>query len=295
MNFNQLRAFYEVAKAESITAAAKRLNVSQPAVSAQIRALESDSGVKLFDRERGRPVLTQAGLRLQDYAERIFAIANEADRELGWMRKEESRSLVIATTKLIATYYLPTAMGAFRLLHSDINLRLEIGENEWAIERVRTGACDLGIVVNPGSKHFERFPIYTDSLVVILPPTHELAQKPDVEIDFEKEALVLREHGSRTRALAEEALRTRNQNPRQIIELADAEAIKRAVRAGVGISIITEQAVKDEIENGNLAARPFLDGSTSMSIEIVHHKDRDLTPSMRNFLEAFRAQAAKMS
>jgi len=292
MNFNQLRAFYEVAKAQSITGAAKRLNVSQPAVSLQIRALENDTGLKFFDRERGRPVLTEAGIRLQGYAERIFAIASEADHELKWMRKEESRSLVIATTKLIAAYYLASTMGAFRSLHSDINMRLDIGENAWAIERVRSGVCDLGIVVNPGSEHFERFPVYTDVLVAILPPAHESACVSSGDIDFERETLILREHGSRTRALAEEALRACNRTPKQIIELADAEAIKRAVRAGIGISIITEQAVKDEIENGILASRPFLDGSTSMSIEIVHRKGRLLAPPMKHFVSAFRSHVA---
>jgi DNA-binding transcriptional LysR family regulator len=196
---------------------------------------------------------------------------------------------------LIAAYYLPTTMGAFRSLHADVNMSLDIGENAWAIERVRSGTCDLGIVVNPGSEHFERFPVYADTLVVILPPSHRAAADPSGEIDFESEALILREHGSRTRALAEEALKARNRSPKQIIELADAEAIKRAVRAGIGISIITEQAVRDEVAIGNLVARPFLDGSTSMSIEIIHRKGRELAPAMKGFLAAFKAQVARMA
>ncbi|QIE54987.1 LysR family transcriptional regulator [Pikeienuella piscinae] len=294
LNFKQLRAFHEVAKADSVTAAARKLNVSQPAVSLQIKALEKECDLKLWNRVHGRPVLTPAGVRLLGYTERIFALAIEAEREMELLRKSAGQLVVISTTKLIAAYYLPTAIGAFRALHSDVNVQLDIGGNTWAIERVRSGASDLGIVVNPGSRSFVRYPIYTDPLVIIVPTTHRVALDPDAELDFEQEVLILREPGSRTRALAEEALRASGRRIGQILELADAEAVKRAVRAGIGISIITEQAVQEEIEAGNLVGRPFLDGSTTMSIELIYRKDREKTRGIEHFLEAFRGDTTEV-
>lgn len=285
MNFNQLRVFYEVAKAGNFTAAAKRLSVSQPAVSLQMRAFEEAVGVKLYDRVGGRPVLTQAGLRLQSYAARIFAIANEAEQQLAMMRKTSTKSLSIATTKLIAAYYLPATVGAFKSLHQEMNIRLDIGSNSWAIEDVLSGGSDIGLVVNATSDELERSVIFEDSLLLILPPKHPAARTG--KVDFLQETMILRERGSRTRAIAEEAFHAKGIVPGQTMELADAEAIKRAVRAGLGISVITAMAVQEEVKSGTLAARPFLDGKSTMSIEVIYRRERTITPSMRYFLDAF--------
>ncbi len=285
MNFNQLRVFYEVAKAGNFTAAAKRLSVSQPAVSLQMRALEDTAGVKLYERIGGKPVLTQAGLRLQSYAERIFAIANEAEQQLALMRKTEHKSLSIATTKLIAAYYLPATVGAFKALHQEMNIRLDIGTNSWAIEDVLSGSSDIGLVVNAISDELERFVIFEDSLLLILPPNHSAARTGKVQ--YEQETMILRERGSRTRAIAEEAFNAKGIVLDQTMELADAEAIKRAVRAGLGISVITAMAVQEEVKAGALAARPFLDGKSTMRIELIYRRERTITPSMRHFMDAF--------
>lgn len=287
MNFNQLRMFFEVAKAGNFTAAAKSLSVSQPAVSLQIRALESTLGIKLYDRVSGRPVLTQAGMRLQSYAERIFAIANEAEQQLAMMREAETNSLRIATTKLIAAYYLPATVGAFKILHQEMNIRLDMGTNSWAIENILAGNSDIGIVVNAVSDELERSVIFEDSLLLILPPKHPSLKFKNQKIIFENETLILREKGSRTRAIVEEALKEHGLRTGQTMELADAEAIKRAVRAGLGISVITAMAVQEEVKSGVLAAKSFLDGKATMRIEVVYRRERAVTPAMRYFLEAF--------
>lgn len=288
MNFKQLRVFYEVARLGNFTAAAKRLSVSQPAVSLQIQALEETLGIRLCRRERGRLVLTEAGLLLQSYAERILLLADDVERKLESLRDAQSNSLRIATTKLIAAYscFLPAVAGALKGLHEGTNIRLDIGTNAWAIEDVLTGDSDLGLVVNSSSDDLVRMTIFEDVLLVILPPTHAAARHRDTKLAFEHETLILREKGSRTRELVEDALRSRGISPKQTMELADAEAIKSAVRAGLGVSVITAMAVQEEAKTGTLAVMPFLDGEVRMRFEVIYRRDRELSPAMRTFLDA---------
>jgi len=263
LNFTQLRVFYEVAKTHNFTTAAERLTVSQPAVSLQMKSLEEALGTRLYERDGKRFALTEAGVLLQSYVERIFLLEQEAERQLALLRHEDQDSLRISTTKLIASYFLPAVVGAFKTLHHETGLRLNIGTNAWAIEDVLIGGSDVGVVVNAVSEELVKTTIHEDPLV-----------------------LILREAGSITRSIVEEALRAKRVKPRRTMELADPEAIKRAVRAGLGLSVITTTAIQEEVRAGTLAARPFQDGQHRMRIEAIYRRGRQLSPTMQAFLEA---------
>jgi len=285
LNFTQLRVFYEVAKTHNFTTAAERLTVSQPAVSLQMKSLEEALGTRLYERDGKRFALTEAGVLLQSYVERIFLLEQEAERQLALLRHEDQDSLRISTTKLIASYFLPAVVGAFKTLHHETGLRLNIGTNAWAIEDVLIGGSDVGVVVNAVSEELVKTTIHEDPLVLILPPDHPAAAD-DVAVNLERETLILREAGSITRSIVEEALRAKRVKPRRTMELADPEAIKRAVRAGLGLSVITTTAIQEEVRAGTLAARPFQDGQHRMRIEAIYRRGRQLSPTMQAFLEA---------
>lgn len=293
MNLKQLQVFQEVAKCGSFTAAARTLGVSQPAVSMQVKAFQDSLGIILYRTDGKHLVLTEAGRLLADYADRIFQLATGAERHLAALRDLQSDNLRISTTKTIATYFLPRVMGAFKSLHRGIGIRLEMGTTEWAITAVLTRVSDLGLVVNsPESSELVRITIFEDPLVLIVPPSHPWARRKSAHpLDMTTETLVLREKGAKTREATEAAIRDRGLRVGQIMELADPEAIKSAVRAGLGVSIISTIAVQEEVRTGTLVAAPFLGGSVRLRFEAIHRKDVH-SPVMDAFLKALVPQGS---
>lgn len=287
MNFNQLRVFYEVARRGGFTPAGRRLGISQPAASMQVKALQESLGVRLYRTDGRSLVLTEAGRLLVDYAERLFLLADEAERRLAALREMQSDNLRISTTKTIATYFLPRVMGAFKSLHRGVSIRLDMGTNAWAIETVLTRVSDLGLVVNsPESGELARLTIFEDELVLIMPPSRPLARgRRDDSPDLAAETLIVREEGSRTREATEAALREAGLRVGQTMELADPEAIKNAVRAGLGVSAISGIAVQEEVKAGTLVALPFLGGRVRLRFEAIHRRDVH-SPVMDAFLKA---------
>ncbi|MBI1894185.1 MAG: hypothetical protein HYS14_08760 [Candidatus Rokubacteria bacterium] len=163
-------------------------------------------------------------------------------------------------------------MGAFKSLHRGVSIRLGMGTTGWAIAAVLTHASDLGLVVNsPESNELVRITIFEDPLVLIVPPSHPWARRKSAHpLDMATETLILREKGSKTREATEAAIRDRGLGVGQIMELADPEAIKSAVRAGLGVSIISTIAVQEEVRAGTLVAASFLGGSVRLRFEAIH-------------------------
>lgn len=275
MNFKQLRVFYEAVRGGSFTAAAHKLGVSQPAISMQVKELEKALEVRLYHRDGRQIVLTEAGHLLMHYADRLFRLADEAARQLIAIRDRNSQTLRLSTTKTLATYFLPKVMGAFKGLHKGVSIRLDIGTNACAIEAVSSGTSDVGLVVNPtDGPQLVRTPLFEDELVLVAAPFHPMAGHRSMDkLDLTTETLIVREKGSKTREVAEAALRDRQIPVGQTMELADVEAIKSAVRTGLGLSVVTAMAVQEEVKARTLVAIRFLDGQVRLRFEAIHRRD----------------------
>lgn len=296
VNLNHFRVFYEVGKTGSFTAAAKVLGVTQPAVSMRVRALERMLGTTLCRTNRKQVVLTEAGRLLLDYAQRIFQLTEEAERQVRILRDTAAQTLRISTTKTIAAYFLPRVMGAFKDLHHGVSIRLDIGSNAWSTEAVLTGVTDLGLVVNAlDHRDLERTLIFDDELVLLVPPDHPFAHRPPGGVpNLASETLILREPGSKTREVTESILQEAGIPIGQTMELADVEAIKSAVRAGLGLSLMASIAVHDEVQNGTIMAVPFMDGRVFLRFEAIRRRDRN-SPVLEAFLQALTAIKAARS
>ncbi|MBS1854148.1 MAG: LysR family transcriptional regulator [Acidobacteria bacterium] len=257
----RLQVFRAVAKHLSFRKAAEELYLSQPAISLQIKALEEELGLQVFDRGGTRVSLTAAGNALLRYVARFDELAAEAEIELAAFRGDVRGKLALGASLTIAQYVLPRFLGAFLKQNPLLEVRVATHNTERVIEDVVAEQCALGLIEGPPRRRDVTVePLLEDELVVIAPPSHEWAAQGEIEpTQLRSVPLLLREQGSGSRLVAELALRKAGLRPRDlhvILELDMTEAIKSGVEAGLGIGIVSRWTVRKELELGTLAVIP---------------------------------------
>ena len=291
MYLTHLAAFHAVAGAGSMTGAAERLQVSQPAVSKQVKELEHALGVLLFDRVGRGLRLTQAGELLAGYARRLFALEAEAERAVAELRAVGSGRLVIGASLTVGSYLLPGVLAAFRRRYPGVRLHVEIANTERVHRMLLDFALDVGLTegfVEEEGLHAEVFA--TDELLVIAAPGHPLLRKRRVTArDLDGAAFVLREPGSGTRAVEERALAQIGVRVEPVMTLGSAEAINRVVAEGVGLAFASRLAVADDLACGRLAVLPVADLALKRQLHLVRLRDRQDGPTLRAFRAVLRA------
>jgi DNA-binding transcriptional LysR family regulator len=294
MNLNHLAVFHAVAQTGSMTLGAERLDVSQPAVSKQVRDLERALGVPLFDRVGRRVRLSQAGAILADYARRLFALAREAEEAMADVRAVERGRLAIGASTTIGTYLLPGVVAAFWRRHPGVEVLVDIGNTEQVHRRLAGHELDVGLTegfVEEEELDAEVFSL--DELVVIAAPGHPLAGKPRVPVSaVQQEPFILREPGSGTRAVEERALARLKVRARAVMALGSTEAIKRVVAAGVGLAIVSRLAVAAECAAGTLAVLAVAGLHIERPLHLVRRKGRRDGPAVRAFCGVLRETVA---
>jgi DNA-binding transcriptional LysR family regulator len=279
VTLNQLRVFEAVARTGSFSRAAETLSVTQPAVTLQIRQLERDCGVQLFERIRRRPRLTAAGLTLQDYARRIFALVDEAGRHLDGARGLTSGRLRLVTGPT-GSAYGADLVAAFHRRHPGIHLVLGLDTSERIVQRVVTLADDVGLV-GEEQQHplLARLPFCGDPLVVIVGRRHPWARRRTVSIrELADVALITREAVSTTRRFLEARLGSATRRLRVAMELGSNDAITRAVELGVGVGIVSREVVRSEVRAGTVRALAIRERGFVHRIDLVYHRDRAGSP-----------------
>ena len=279
VNLNQLRVFDAVARTGSFSRAAETLSVTQPAVTLQIRQLERDCGVQLFERIRRRPRLTDAGQRLQEYARRIFALVDEAGRQLEGARGLTSGRLRVVTGPT-GSAYAADLLTRFHRRHPGVDVALSLDTSERIVQRVVTLTDDIGLV-GAEQKHpaLARRPFCLDPLVAIVARTHPWARRRTVSVrELAEVPLVVRETVSTTRRFIEARLGAATRRLRVAMELGSNDAIKRAVELGAGVGIVSRQVVRTELRAGTLRAIPLRERGFVHQIDLVYHQDRARSP-----------------
>jgi DNA-binding transcriptional LysR family regulator len=253
------QAFVEVAKERSISGAADRMSVSQPALSKQIAELERDLGLKLFERRARGVSPTEAGKQLLPFARRIATTVAEAEREAMDLHGLKSGRIVMGASTTIADYLLPPALALFTRRHPGVTVSLRVGNTSDIARAVHEEQCEIGLVEGPTDEpNLDLRPFFQDELYVIAPPGHPLltvgAVSPAAALAY---GIVLREPGSGTRAVFEEAIHDAGVRFTEVATLGSNEAVKRAVRLRVGIGVVSRLAVADELEAGLLEVVPI--------------------------------------
>ncbi len=256
MNIHQLRLFLAVVQRRSFSRAAEAEHLTQSAVSQQIEALEREHRVRLFERLPRRIELTDAGMALLPYAERITALLDEAAHALAEVRGVASGRLRVAASPTPATYWLPPLLGAFARRHPGVELLLDVDVSARAAQRVADGESALGIVEGLAADvRLEATVLLEDELLLVAPPAFvPCGEAGGVLQPTELGSLryLAREPSAFTRTLVDERLRGLGVAWPAAMELGNIEAIKRAVIAGLGASFVSRFAVADEIAAGRL-------------------------------------------
>ncbi|MCD6200021.1 MAG: LysR family transcriptional regulator [Deltaproteobacteria bacterium] len=293
LDIRQLQIFLAVWENRSFSRAAHDVYLTQPTVSGHIRALEETLGVRLFDRSGKDVTPTKAGEVLYPFARQILRLNLQAEREIVMFLGQEKGSLDLGGSNIPGQYILPGVIGRFKAERPNIKVILRISDTAAIVAAVANGELELGMVgavVQKKGLSFE--PCLHDDMVLIVSPGHRLADCRQASIDdLASEPFVLREKGSGTRLATEHAMQAAGNlqfSDLQIVaEMGSTEAIRQAVKAGLGCSIISRRAVTDDLEHGLLFA-PVLEGvQLSRQFYLIWHNQRTLSPlahAFRSFL-----------
>lgn len=252
----RLVVFRAVAQQLSFRKAAEELYLTQPAVSLQIKALEEDLHIQLFDRTGSRVALTAAGTLLLGYANQVSALLAQAEHEMEAMGGELSGQLALGASTTIAQYVLPRMLGEFLAEHPRVQPSLISGNTERIVDAVVEREIALGFIEGPSrSKDVREEAFLADEIVLIVSAAHEWAEREWIAASELKAAQVLmRERGSGTRRVVEMALEHHGVKPASLqvaMELDSTEAIKSAVEAGLGVGFISKWAIAKDARTGN--------------------------------------------
>jgi DNA-binding transcriptional LysR family regulator len=290
-----LETFSKAAELTSFTKAAKALRLSQAAVSQRVQALEKTLNTPLFKRQGGRVLLTDAGQRLYDYAQRIHDLHREARREVTGHEAPVAGELLLAASSIPGEHLLPALLSAFGQKHAHIRVRATVGDSMGVLAQVERGEVSLGLSGRKVDKpHLEFRHLASDRMVLVVPQGHALCKRKKVSVKhLPRYPLVLREVGSGLRHCFEKSLEKAGialADLRVALELGSNEAIKEAVLRGVGIAILSTYAVQKELKTGELAALEVTDFHCDRDMFIVQDKRRVLPFPARlflNFLESY--------
>jgi DNA-binding transcriptional LysR family regulator len=295
----RLQVFFTVARLLSFTKAAETLHMTQPAVTFQVRQLEEYFNTRLFDRTHNRISLTEAGTLVYGYADRIFELYNEMENMIKDMTGEISGSLTIGASTTIAEYMLPSLLGDFRKQYQDVVIHLKVSNTEGIVSMVENNVIDLGVVEAPvGNKNLVVEECRNDRLVAIVPNGHALAGHDVVHLDELLEyPFICREEGSGTREVIEEYIchaEGCKEGLNVAMELGSPEAVKGAVEASMGISIVSEATIAKELKLGTLVAVE-LDPPMERPFSFVHQKQKFRVRVMDELLQFARGYCEEES
>jgi DNA-binding transcriptional LysR family regulator len=254
MTLNQLRVFRAVALTRNIATAAKSLFMTQPSVSMQLRALEKDLRVSLYERSQGQIALTEAGELLLSYAETILRAEEEVTKEIANLRGALRGRLRIGTNVTGGMYVMPAMIREYRMTHPEIDVSLAIESSPRIMDSIVQGVVDVGLIGGPvdqGRFSVER--VGGDELILIASPAHNFATKKVAAFEsLSSEALIFPALGSRSRWLLESRLRERGLPVRVALTMNGTEEVKKAVEANLGIGFVSKYATTREIRDGTL-------------------------------------------
>ncbi|RKX91371.1 MAG: hypothetical protein DRP84_11715 [Spirochaetes bacterium] len=276
MNLYQLKVFYYAAKYESLSRAAEKLYITQPAVTKQIQQLQNNYGIKLLNRFGKKMVLTDAGRNLFSIAENILELETRAEESIRDYQQLKSGNINIISSETFGAYYLPFILIDYIKLNPNIKIATNILPVEEVHENVLSLKCDVGfvsyVIEDPRivSKR-----IVEDSIVLIVSKKHPFADKKYFSpSDLEGQNFIMHEKGSATRRIVDEYLTKNNVNVKIKFELSNNEAIKRIVENNNEIALVTKNIAIEEIKSKKLIGIPGKDKFLKRSFYMIYHKDK---------------------
>jgi len=286
MDFDQLETFLEVAKLSSFSRAAEKRFLTQPAISAQIRALEEEVGARLLDRSGGKVAITAAGKVFQKYAEETLERRRVAMVALAEMHRVPRGEIVVAANEGTCLHILPEVFAEFKREYPKVAVSVKRLEHNKILEAIVENSCDFGVISMPVTdKRLTVVPIHRDELVLIAPPDHPLASRRSVKIAEVLDYPLLLPKLGRTRDALENIFHERGVKPTVSMELDSSELLKRFVAVGIGVGFIARSNVVEDLQAKVLAAVELADANIQRDLALVFRKDKALSRAALAFID----------
>jgi len=286
MDFDQLETFLEVARLSSFSRAAEKRFRTQPAISAQIRALEEEVGAKLLDRSGGKVALTQAGKIFQKYCEETVQSRRSVITAIAEVERVPGGEIVVGANEGTCMHVLPEVFAKFKKEYPAVGVNVRRLESAGVLECVVDHSVDFGVVSLPvNDKRLTVVPIHRDEMVVICSPGHELSKCKHVTVEQVSRFPLLMPKFGKTRDAIEELFAGQNLTPTVSMELDSSELLKRFASADVGIGFIARSNVQDEVKAKTLVGLAIQDGKISRDLALVFRKDKALSRAALAFID----------
>lgn len=293
MNLHHLSVFFAVAENGSLTASARRLHISQPALSRELKTFEDRLGVALFARHPKGMRLTQAGEVLRHYAQRLFELEHAAEAAMGEIAGATRGRLSVGASNTIGTYVLPAVLAAFRRERPEVHVSLFIGNTEQVSQGVLDMRFMLGFIEGPlHVKGLRAVVFQQDEIIPVARPDHALFRKRQpAPADLSGEPLLLREPGSGTRELIADTLRRHKVTEGKAMEFGNTEALKRAAVHGGGIAWLPRISMVNELREGSLRELPQRQLRIMRRLMVLSREGAPVEPTTEAFLTLLRERS----
>lgn len=292
MNIEQFEIFKTITEVKSFTKAAKQLNFTQPAISTQIKILEQNYNVALFERHNHGVELTEAGQKFYEYGDRILALYEEMEQELARIKGHSKEIINIAACDTAGNYILPSIVISFKELHPQACLRLEVAHFEDIINKLKQKQLDIGIIdgeLPEENKCLSSVDIYSDDLVLVVPNRHKWLKKTSITVEeLMAEPFIAREERSCIRNIIDSSLDKLNfsfSDFNLVTEFNNFEAIKQAVMNHKGVALMPASVVQRELAEGSLFKVNVENLKTKWKIKAVWRNNELLTGFKKQFLD----------
>lgn len=293
LTLRQLQIFVVAARHLSYARAAEELHLTPPAVSMQLKQLEDNVGLPLFERMGRGVALTGAGEMLMHHALRVLGEIKDAESNLQSLLGAEVGQLSVGLVST-AKYFMPRLLAQFSQAHPGIEVQFSVGNRENLLQKLHDNAIDLAVMGRiPTEIDAHAEPIAAHPYVLIGPADHPLRDAPLFYLhELRQETFLLREEGSGSRRVAEEMFKNHLFTPKRTISMGSNETIKQAVMAGMGVALISLHTLPLELKTGEVCVFDVVGTPIQRTWYVVHMNSKRLLPAGQQFREFLREQSA---
>ncbi len=286
MDLDQLHTFLEIVRLKSFSKAAQAVYRTQPAISAQVRQLETELNASLFDRLGTRIALTTAGKIFAEYAEQILELRKRAQNSIQELERIPRGELVIAANEATCIYVLPRVFSEYKKQYPNVQLSVDRNYGTGVVQAVIDNQADFGITQLPvKEKRLQIVRIHSDEIILLLPPRHPLARRGSVSPrDLVGVPLLMPKSGT-TRSRLNIWLEPVEEELQISMELDSTEMIKRFVIAGLGVSFLAASHCQEDLAAGRMAVASLGPEAMTRQVALIYRKDKALSRAALSFIQ----------
>ena len=285
MNLYHLKTFYFTAKYKSLTKAAEFLCITQPAVTKQIKQLQSHYNLKFLDIIGKKVILTDAGLNLYTIAERIFDMESQAEEAIKDFQEYNKGKISILASESFGSYHIPYIIRDFKQTRPEISISIQTATNKDIIESISELKEDIGFISAPvQNPKISVHEILEDEIVLVASPGCKFTSTQELNLmDLEGKEIIMHEQGSVIRKVVDAFLKKNKINMSMKYEISNSEAIKKLVENNMGMAFLTKSIVHKELKSGELISIPVPDKNFRRKYYMIYHSEKYFSKPLKDF------------